>query len=256
MKDKAESIKKYVVSRLGAPIVDLCDQELNAMDVAFEAASTRYWTAFPHQSTSIHEVAICTTNINQDIDALKTSTFTDTSIHDSSFFLGIGRYDLSNNSSFNVGGSNYFDQRLLGKNVGYQSSNYPTEDPRYLADRTLLSNTEEDFLTGELDYRHDVVNNSIKFITPNVHGRLHVWYNWGFCCEKTLELLPMLHFEIFKRMVTLEFIEIAIAARSSAIFSSADIALESSDLISRRDKLAEDLEKDIPLMSTTVGIWG
>lgn len=254
MKDIKKSIRRYLSSRLGAPAVELCDSELNAMEVALESGASRYWTAFPHQTISTLYVSSSCGQAKHNIDTLKSTAFTNPGILDSVYFLGVGRYDLTTNASYHQSGSSHFDRKLLGRSTG-GNPNLPTEDPRYLADRVLLNSSEEDFLFGELDYRHDIVNNEIVFITPNIEGTATLWYNWGFCCEKTLELLPMVHFEVFKKIVALEFLEITLAGRSSVTLNG-DFSLDITDITSKRDALKEELKEEIANMSISVGVWG
>jgi hypothetical protein len=254
--DKHELIRKYMRARIGAPIVELCEAEVCSIDEAVETCSTRYWTALPYQTTSKVNVSITSGDLNISLDTLKTNTFTDPELNEDAFFLGIGRYDLSGLHNISPLGTNYFDQRLLGKDFGYFPSNRPMEDPRYLADRTLASVSTEDMLFGNVDYRHDIVKNELVFTLPPVEGTLHLWYNWGFCPERTIELLPMVHFDLFKKLASYEFLDIVLSARSGITLNNADYQLDLTELTQKRDALKEELDKDLADMATVTGVWG
>ena len=255
--DKYELIKSYVISRVGGNIVALCCPETDAIKDSVEAASTRFWTSFPYQSTDSITISMNSQEQTKSLDQAKTAKFGTSPYLDFVYFIGLGRYEVSGlNNSYGLG-SNYFDQKLLGRNFGYHSSsNSPTEDPRYLADRMLVNASTEDLLFGELDYRYDLLTNELVFITPPIEGVITLWYNWGFCPTKTIELVPMMYFEVFKKMVTIEFLETIIAARTGLTLSNADYQLDMTDLISKRDSLKEELEKEIKDTVIITGVWG
>ena len=256
MLDKYELIRKYMKSRIGAPIVDLCDNELCATDEAVEAASTRYWTALPYQTTDEVYMSISCSQITKSVTTIIDEEFGTDPLKDDVYFIGVGRWDDSGLHNIHPLGTNYFDQKLLGKNFGYHPDNRPIEDPRYLGDRALLNSSNEDLLFGEPDIQFDYVRNELKFILPPVEGTLHLWYNWGFCPERTIEVLPMVHFDIFKKMVSYEFLEIIIAARSALSFSNSDYELDITDLTNKRDALKEELDKELSDTAIIVGSWG
>lgn len=254
--DKYELIRRYMKSRLGAPIVELCETEVCAIDEAVEAAATRYWLALPYQTTDDFTISISCDEIKKDIDSIKDKAFGTNVLKDDAYFLGIGRYDLSDIYDTDVIGTNYFDQKLLGRQFGHHPGNFPTQDPRFLADRVLAESSTSDLLFGELDYRHDIVNNEIVFITPPIQGVAHIWYNWGFCPTKTIQLLPMVHFDVFKKMVTFEFLETVIPARTTLSLSSADYQIDATDLIKKRDSLEEEIKKELSDLAIIPGVWG
>lgn len=254
--DKCELIRRFIKSRIGAPIVDLCDPELKAVDEAVEAACTRYWLALPYQTTGRLLVSINCSEQLQTVESIKESSFGTSPRKDQAYFLGVGRYDLTGLHNINPLGTNYFDQKLLGKDFGYHPNQRPIEDPRFLADRVLAHTSTEDLLFGELDYRYDYVEEQLVFITPPVQGTVHLWYNWGFCPENTIELVPMVYFDIFKKMVALEFIEIILASRSAMSLNNADFDLDVTDLTNKRDRLQEELDKEVPDTAISLGVWG
>ena len=243
-------------SKVGAPIVELCAPEVCAIDEAVEAASTRYWTALPYQTTGEVQMSISCDEIRKDITEIEDESFGTTNpVKSDVYFLGVGRYDASGLYNISPLRTSEFDQRLLGRNFGYHPSNRPIEDPRYIADRNLLNSSNEDMFFGEPDIHHDILNNQLRFILPPVEGTLHLWYNWGFCPEKTIEILPMVHFDIFKKMVTFEFLETIIAARSGLVLSNADFQLDFTDLTKKRDTLEEQLEKELADTAIITGVW-
>lgn len=254
--DKRALIKTYLNSKIGAPIVDACDIELDAIETSFVLACTRYWTAFPYQTMYSFYSGINSAEIKHKIQDITDTAFSDIpEIKDSVYFLGVGRYDMSNNSSYYNTSSTHFDRHLLGRNAGWSNTNMPMQDPRYLADRTLLANTNEDFLFGELEFRHDTLRNEIIFTVPYVEGYVTLWYNWGLSCEKTLDVLPMVHFEVFKKMVAFEFLDTVVAARSQLSIGSAEAQFDVSELASKRDIIKEDLDRDITNMSISPAMW-
>ena len=170
--------------------------------------------------------------------------------------IGIGRWDDSGLHNIHPVGTNYFDQKLLGRDFGYHAGYRPVQDPRYLADRALFHSSTEDILFGEPDYRYDIVKQEITFILPPVEGYLHLWYNWGFCPTRTIELLPMSHFDLFKKMVTYEFLEILIAARTGVVLNDAGFQIDVIDLTKKRDDLKEEVEQELSDTAIIVGVWG
>jgi hypothetical protein len=257
MLDKYEMIKQYMKSRIGATIVEMCCPEAEAISGSVESASTRYWTAMPYQSTDSFSFSMMSQESIRSVQQLKTNKFGSTPYLDDVYFIGLGRYEVSGlNNSYGVQ-SNYFDQKLLGRNFGYNSSNsLHVQDPRYLADRMLHHASTEDLLFGELDYRYDLLTDELIFITPPIEGVVTLWLNWGFCPTRTIELVPMMHFDLFKKMVTFEFLETIIAARTGITLSNADFQMDVSDLISKRDALKEELEKEIKETTIITGVWG
>lgn len=255
--DKYEIIKQYMKSRIGATIVEMCCPEIESISGSVESASTRYWTALPYQSTDSFSFSMSSQEIIRSVPALKNNKFGSSSYLDDVYFIGVGRYEISGlNNSYGIG-TNYFDQKLLGRNFGYSSNQMmPTQDPRYLADRMLLNASTEDLLFGELDYRYDLLTDELIFITPPVEGVVTLWLNWGFSPTRTIELVPMMYFDLFKKMVTFEFLETIIAARTGITLSNADFQMDSSDLISKRDALKEELEKEIKDTAIITGVWG
>lgn len=254
--DKYEAIRRYMKSRVGAPIVELCEPEICATDDAVEAASTRYWTALPYQTEDKIRMSILNTTTTKTLSAIKTASFGTDIIGDEAYFLGIGRWDDSGLHNIHPSGTNYFDQKLLGRDFAYHPGARPIQDPRYLADRALLHSSTEDLLFGEPDYRYDIVKQELTFIFPPTEGILHLWYNWGFCPSKTIELLPMAHFDLFKRMVTLEFLEIIIAARTGVTLNDAGFQIDVTDLTNKRDSLKEEVQKELSDTAIIVGVWG
>lgn len=254
--DKYELIRKYVKSRVGEPIVALCDPEICAIETATEAATTRYWTALPHQTTEDFTVSINCDEIKKSISTIKDNAFGSNPLKDDAYFLGVGRYELSDLYDNDIIGTNYFDQKLLGREFGHHPGNFPVQDPRYLADRVLAQESTSDLLFGTLDYRHDIVNNEIVFITPPIQGVAHIWWNWGFCPDRTIQLLPMVNFEVFKKMVTFEFLETIIAARQGLNITNADYELDVTDLVTKRDSLKEELQIEIEELAIITGVWG
>lgn len=257
--DKYEAIRRYMKSRVGAPIVDLCEPELCATDEAVEAASTRYWTALPYQTEDKIRMSILNTENTKTLEAIKDVSFgTDVNdpIRKDAYFFGIGRWDDAGLHNIHPLGTNYFDQKLLGKNFAYHPNYRPVEDFRYLADRALLHSSTEDLLFGEPDYRYDIVKEEVTFILPPTEGVLHLWYNWGFCPSRTIELLPMAHFDLFKKMVTLEFLEVIIAARTGVVLSDAGFQIDVTDLTNKRDVLREEVDQELSDTAIIVGTWG
>lgn len=254
--DKLELIRKYIKSRVGAPVIDLCEPELSATDEAVEAAATRYWTALPYQTTDQIPMSLSCSEVTKSISSIKDNAFGTSEIKEDAYFLGIGRYEDSGLYNTNYSGSNHFDQRLLGRSFGSNFDNQLTEDPRYTADRVLLNSSQSDLFFGEPDFRHDIINDEMSFILPAVEGTLHCWYNWGFCPSKTIEVLPMVHFDLFKRMVAFEYLEILLAARSGLTLSNADYQLDVTDLTNKRDSLKEEIKEELSNIAIIPGVWG
>lgn len=258
MIDKYELLKKYMKSRVGAPVVALCAPEECTLDEAVEAASTKYWTAMPYQTTDEIQMNATSGVRSKTIPAITDTAFgTASSVNkESAYFIGVGRYDES--GLYNIAQSpatGHFDQMLLGQNFGSHPGNNPIQDPRYAADRSLLTASTSSSLVGEPEIRHDIVQDALIFILPPVQGTLHLWLNWGFCPKETIRLLPMVHFELFKKLCTFEFLEIIIAARVGITLSNADFQLDVSDLTSKRDSLKEELDLMIANMAIITGVW-
>lgn len=255
--NKKKSLENYIKARLGAPVADLCSSEVDAFKVACETASSEYWTAVPYVKTKSYSVSgACNTELTVSLDALKTEFFPDATIRDNADFIGIVRYDYSDIYTRYPGNYNYFDYHLLGGKVnGHYNSNYPQQDPRYIADRIQHANTTEDMLFGELDYRHDILDNTIKFIFPDAQGSAVVWFGWGFCPSMTVDLIPANHFNTFRKMVAYYFVDTVIAARS-ALTLDTDYTLSTDYLEKRADELKEEFQKGLADIATVPMVWG
>jgi len=144
---------------------------------------------------------------------------------------------------------------LLGGNVNFNPDNYPVQPPQYEADRIGYVQSTEDMLFGETDIRSDIITNELVVIHPPVEGQLHLWWAWGFCPEKTIEKIPANHLSLFRKMVALHFIQIVLASRTG-VQLNADFSIDSTDLQAKRDRLQEELDKELGETAHFVATWG
>ena len=87
--DKYELIRRYLKSKVGAPIVDLCAPEVCAIDEAVEAAATRYWTALPYQTTDEIYMSISCEQITKAITTIQDEAFGSNPVKEDSYFSQI-----------------------------------------------------------------------------------------------------------------------------------------------------------------------
>ena len=254
--DIKEHIRKFIKSRLGAPIAALCSTESSAIDEAFEFAAIDYWTALPYVKKYNHGLTTGGGELHLNVDDYK-SVIIPADLQEHVFFLGIVREDMEEyDVASSVGGlEDLFNTRLLGGGAGPGQGNTPTRDPRYLADRIQYFQSTEGSFIGEVDISIDQVNNEVVVTYPPIDGQLHLWWAWGFCPDETIKRLPMNHLSLFRRMVALQLIEIVIASRS-AVQLNADFSIDVSDLQAKRDRLQEELDTEIPNTALFVAQWG
>lgn len=251
--DKKDYIKKYVVSQIGAPIVAACDPEASAIDESVELASVDYWTALPYVTKKDYLLYVNSGELILNIDQQK-SLMIPSELEDCAYCLGIVREDKNNWRIPIAAGQNHFDNQLLGGKVNYYPNNFLTSDPRYTADRLQYAASTEDMFTGDTDISLDVVTNQVKVIYPPVAGQLHLWWGWGFTPCKTIELMQFNHLVMFKKMVALQFVETVLASRTP-VSLDADFSIDASDLQSKRDRLQEQVDKELPELTDFVAQW-
>lgn len=254
MLDKKEHIRNYIKSRVGAPIVEMCDTESMAIDEAFETASVDYWIHLPYVKKAHHFLTTNFGELSIDIQSQLNSQIPE-ALRDHAYFVGITREDIVNNLVPNSANSQYFDRMLLGSNINFSNENFLISDPRYEADRQQYLNSSEAMYFGETDIYVDNVTNKVIVTYPPVEGQLHLWWAYGFSAEKTIALLPMNHLKLFRKMVALEFIEIVLASRTP-IQLSGDFSIDVTDLQNKRGRLRDDLDKEIPETVNFVAQWG
>lgn len=255
MINKKDEVRSFITSRLGSPVVALCDNEDKAIDDAVIHASTEYWTALPYIKTHHILTSLNCSEIVLPVSDLKDLFFTNQEVKDSAYFLGIIRYDCVGRHHINSPYYNTFDVKLLGTKANSFNS-LPLEDPRYINDQILRNSTNEDILFGELDYRYDQIEDNLLFTTPAYEGNIQLWIGWGFCSEKTIGYVPMNHFVTFKKLVALHFLEIVLSSRNSITFADADYQMETTELENKRDNLREEVSKEMSELSFSAMTWG
>ena len=87
-------------------------------------------------------------------------------------------------------------------------------------------------------------------------GNATIWYGMGFTPDKTIEIVPMMYFATFQKMVAWEFIESVINGRTSITLSTADYEVNVSSLEKTRDKLKEEIEDELSSMARMPNVWG
>lgn len=253
--NKVASLQKYVESRAGAPIIALCDSEVDMLSIACELASNEYWTALPYKSEySLGASGGVSSEIIVSIDSLKFSAFGTNVIKDDAYFMGVLRYDASNHYNHSsLGSYNVFDRRLLGDKV---SRNYhDNRDPRYLADRIQRASSEDDLISGELEFYHDIIKDELKILVPSFYGSAVLYIGWGISASKTTELVPFNHFGTYRKLVAFHFLEAVISARS-AISVDSDYQVNTSYLEKVRDELKEEYKKELGDLAILPAVWG
>jgi hypothetical protein len=253
--DKRLLIRSYVESRLGAPITALCKTEDNAIESAETFACIKYWTAVPYTRDSSLTTDLSGGEKSVLVSDLKNLFFTDPDLRSDAYFLGIMKYDLNDSMMFTSLGFNVFDRYLLGNNAGFAQSVFPTQDPRYSADRQMRFESTKKMFQGSLVYRHDPIEDKIVFITPSVLGVAVVWYGWGFCSTRTIEIMQYNHLTTFMKMVALEFVDIVLASRSAIQFTNADFIIKTEDLENKRDFLRSEVERDLAAIADAPIAW-
>lgn len=256
---KVSLIDRYVRSTIGAPILDACSMEKDALPVAYDLASVDYWVALPH--TSLDSINLnnvggsCSCSYNIKISDIHVKAFPEAELRDKSYFIGITRFDQNNGvlSGYNAD-FNPVDAAILG--MSSPGSYYPgIDDPRYITDRLLLAESQNDVVTGEVDWTYDNVRREIKLIVPSMFGQITMWYGWGFVPEATTEYIPMNHLMVYAKMVALQFLSTIIAARSTIDFQG-DYTLNMDAIQSRREELKEEVTVELSNLSMMPAAWG
>jgi len=262
--DKLDFIQTRVRALLADPIVAAIPTELAAVDSAIRVANLKYWTACPYKYTTTLAIDVFNQGTYiQQIDALTLGAFqnADPIAAKTAYYLGIVRMsDASFGTSIRS-----FDSWLLGvplgsslgDSLGNQNYEYSgTLNPPNLIDydRLYLDATNFQTMTGRVEYSIDIVQGTIKYLMPSFYGQLTIDHGFGFD-DRTMAFIPFNHFDIFTKLVSFEFLDIIIRARSS-IELNGDFRINVNDIANRRDGFKEELRRDIPAISQMPIIWG
>ncbi len=253
--DVQKAIKTYIEMKTGSSIVELCEGEMDAFTDACQVTANEYWLANPHlECASIISSNGCQQEIKVNVSDLEDQFFETQELKDSAYFIGVARYEFSDVYHRYPGTYNHFDYRLLGNRRNYYNEGY-INDPRYIADRVQQSVTNEDLLFGELEYRYDALRKQVIYLLPEVEGSAQIWYAWGFCPSKTLDILPANHITAYKMTAAYHFLDAMIVGRSS-LSLDADYTLSTEFLQKLRDEIKEEADKAMAEISNTSLTWG
>lgn len=263
--NKHEEIRKFVRAKVGDPVVKLCDNEVAAIDEAVSSASFKYWTALPYTKVDTIKSSTSGGAVTITWDSVLDKFITDPSSREESYFIGVQRYDIQQPFGA-VLPRRSFDLFLSGAqgvnvdNFGARSRGYRYNN---ISDELALINTQEDIVNGELDINYDYLNSTVEFTVPSHSGvksggfgNVAVWYGMGFTPSKTIDVVPMMYFATFQKMVAWEFMETIIQGRSAITLATADYQINLSALEKARDTLKEEIEEELASMARMPNVWG
>ena len=241
--DKVAYIENKVKAMIGDVVIAATEQEAAAVPSAISFANVRYWKTFPYQFRECFNISVNDSSVkSSNISTLKTAAFNNDTIEDAAYYLGILRIDQ--NSRFDLPQYSGIDTMLLGKPVANGgTTSYPD------LDKLLLNKTNNEILTGDLDFEHDSVTNTVKYVLPYIEGTVAVVHGFGFD-DAELLYLKHNHLDLFARMTCFEYLDIIISARS-AINLQGDFDLNIDFLKEKYNELKESLEKDLNDMAIT-----
>ena len=123
------------------------------------------------------------------------------------------------------------------------------------SERDLLYATEEDHIHGEIDFNYDTAGDRWNFIAPLDHYTLTVWWGIAFFTNTKLDLIRPSHYNIFSKLVLVEFLDSIIKSRSLVEFSG-DATLNVGSLEQQLSELKEELREELPLLTLPTMLYG
>jgi len=236
---------EYVVSKLrllvGDPILAAVQSDIDAITTAINIAHLQYWTALPYEYNQQVEVTVNSTGeVYNSIDTLKSQAFSDVTVRDKSYYLGVVRmseapYQMRNLTSY-----------LLGRAV----LNHPYINPksgRIDLNNILLYNTEREMLQGDVEIRYDTVNQNVIYTVPIGFTQYSFTHGFGFY-DQELTYVPENNLQMLAKMAAIEYLDALITARS-AITLEADYGVNVDYLKERRNELKQEVKEQIVMMA-------
>lgn len=263
--NKRREVIKYVKAKVGDPIVKICANEVAAIDEAVSMASFKYWTALPWVKVGTVSSSTSGGSAIVSWNSVLDQFVTNPDLREEVYFLGVQRYDIQQPFGA-VMPRRSFDLFLSGAS-GINPEGHASFDRgyryNYLYDELALINTQEDIVNGEIDINYDYVNETVEFTMPSHSGvkaggfgNATVWWGMGFSPKKTIDLVPMMFFTTFQKMVAFEFLDTVIEGRNAITLSSADYTVNYATLESKRDALKMEIDAELAGMARMPNVWG
>ena len=189
--NKNTAVLTKVKMLLGDPIVPMLERESRALEMAFDNALIRYWTAFPYlyqDSMDINITGTYTRTFSSIIDAalLNKSAL----MKSQAFYVGPVRISEMSRA---IQYSN-LDAYLLNipfgtpPRVGSQGLGSDAYSGPLNAYKIMAEQAEQKYLTGNVEYILDHVNQQIVFNIPVFFGQVTIHHGIGFL-DRQLEML-------------------------------------------------------------------
>ena len=246
-------VDNYLKSNLGEPILQTIGVEGDSIVPAIKNALVSYWTAFPYISSLGHEAGRNSGRLFITEDSIRERTFgSNWSANEKAVLLGIVRIDESNPVHPQL------DSLLFGRGGGPGFGSFSRQNWLGRAvnlEQTLLQNTEQDIVRGEVGYNYDPIHRRFIFDVPYGQVSLVVWWSFGFFDDVDLLFMQESHMTIFSKMVLYEFLNIIVKGRSSVEISN-DVQINISALESQMSDLKSELQEELQLFVQTPLVYG
>jgi len=257
--DKAAHVKNYVTSKLGEPIISTIDREEKGFERALGNALIKYWTAIPWTYDDVLDVDnFMNLDLTRSVSQLMDAAFgpdPEAPIRKSAYYIGIIRISemsraiqYSNLDAFLLNIPFGTPPRVGAGALGSDVVTGPL-DVRKL----ILEQSEQDYLTGNVEVEFDRINDRIIFHIPIFFGQVTASHGFGFL-DTTLRMLPWEHVHLFADIVAENLLTTIISARSS-VQLQADFQLPVEWFTTLRSELRQENFNALSAASPVVILW-
>lgn len=254
---KTKAIRDYLEAQIGSPIVNALDKELGAIQSSINLALITYWQAFPWTIMKSYD-SVMRGQIDINIAQLMQEVFTNQTVRDQAYYLGITRLD--ENMGGIAGGVN-IDSYLLGVPV-YSSYFYSFAgspghvNPSLDVAQLIRYKTEVGIMMGQPEVSYDNVAGVVTVLTPSAFAQLTVWFGFGFTEQSGITYMRNNQLGLFRKICGFEFLNILLNARNQIKLNNADFQIDAATMTKRRDELKTEVEQGIKNEVYTPLGWG
>jgi hypothetical protein len=236
---KFDAVQTYVQAQVASPVVELIDEEVDAVQTAINIALISYWQAFPYTYRDTFSSPM-NGALGFNVDDIMARVFPDQSVRNNAYFLGISRIEPGPFGYFGTNINSY----LLG--VPFSTTDFgidPFSSGSFDYNKMVLESSQMDVMTGEVSVEFDPSGN-VSLITPATWAQFQISFAFGFSESASLRYIPTRQLDLFRKMAAVEYLNIIINARSQVTINS-DSQMNIAFLQTRCDKLKEEVDKQI-----------